>query len=33
MDDSNIEHGGYVEPNQWGVFNNEPDTEIAWFME
>jgi len=29
MDDSNIEDGGYVEPNRWGHFSNEPDGELA----
>jgi len=29
MDDSNINDGGYQEPNQWATFSNEPDSELA----
>jgi hypothetical protein len=29
MDNSNIQDGGYVEPNRWGTFSNEPDGELA----
>ena len=29
MGDDNIEDGGYVEPNRWGTFSNDPDGELV----